>query len=186
MESRLGSLENYTVITAEQEKMVIDFSERDASCVKDWLSKVYCGNDQVDVFPQPSLPSSIDKANGMSSRNGEVNGHTNGHYDIDELELASKMISLSKLDFKNPANDFAENVFDKGKKKSKKSRKRESKSAFDVYSQHTIPTNGSVIARYSAEAYSGPCQTSKMERFAKIVYGKKPSIVFTKLSILDV
>ena len=156
MESRLGSLENYTVTASEKEKMVIDFSEYDASCVKDWLSNVYCGNDQVDVFPQPSLPSSIDKANRKSNEYGEVNGHTNGHHDIDESELANKMISLSTLDFENPLNDFAENVFDKGKKKSKKSRKGKSKSAFEVYSQHTFPTNGNVIARYKAKPYSEP------------------------------
>lgn len=151
--------------------MVIDFSESDASCVKDWLSKVYYGNGQSDVFPQPSLPNSIDKVNGKSNINGQVNGHRNRHHDIDESELANKMISLSTLDFENPLNDFAENVFDKGKGKSKKFRKGKSKSAFEVFSQNTILTNGSVIARYNAEADSEPCQTFKMERFAKVGNG---------------
>ena len=37
----------------------------------------------------------------------------------------------------------------------------------------------------STKAHSQPCQTSKMERFAKIVDGFKPLIVCTKSSILD-
>ena len=36
------------------------------------------------------------------------------------------------------------------------------------------------------EAYSEPCQTSKMERFAKIVNGKKPLTIFAERSVLDV
>ena len=35
-------------------------------------------------------------------------------------------------------------------------------------------------------SYSEPCQTSKMERFAKTVDGLKPLTIFTKHSILDV
>ena len=36
------------------------------------------------------------------------------------------------------------------------------------------------------EVYSEPCQTSKMDTFAKIVNGLKPLIVFVKNSILNV
>ena len=39
--------------------------------------------------------------------------------------------------------------------------------------------------KYS-KAYSEPIQTSKMERFAKIVYGKKSWTIFVKRSILAV
>ena len=35
------------------------------------------------------------------------------------------------------------------------------------------------------EAYSEPCQISRMERFAEIFNGQKPLIVFAKRSILD-
>ena len=35
------------------------------------------------------------------------------------------------------------------------------------------------------EAYSDPCQTSKIERFAKIVNDWKPLTIFAKHSILD-
>ena len=38
----------------------------------------------------------------------------------------------------------------------------------------------------SAEAYSAPSQTSKMELFAEIVYGFQQLTDFTKSSILDV
>ena len=37
-----------------------------------------------------------------------------------------------------------------------------------------------------AEAYSEPCLTSKMQRFVKIVNGKKSWNTFLKRSILDV
>ena len=37
-----------------------------------------------------------------------------------------------------------------------------------------------------AKAYSEPCQTSKMEFFAKLVKGFKPLTIFVKSSILDV
>ena len=37
-----------------------------------------------------------------------------------------------------------------------------------------------------AEAYSEPCQTSKIEIFSEIVNRSKPLIVFAKHSILDV
>ena len=36
------------------------------------------------------------------------------------------------------------------------------------------------------EAYPEPCQTSKMERFAKIVNDFYPLTIFTRRSILDV
>ena len=36
------------------------------------------------------------------------------------------------------------------------------------------------------EAYSEPCQTSKIESFAKIVNGFMPLTIFAKRSILDV
>ena len=36
------------------------------------------------------------------------------------------------------------------------------------------------------EAYSDPCQTSKMENFAKIVDGFQPLPIFAKRSIIDV
>ena len=39
---------------------------------------------------------------------------------------------------------------------------------------------------YNIEAYSESCQTSKIERFTKTVYGFKPLIIFLKRSILDV
>ena len=35
------------------------------------------------------------------------------------------------------------------------------------------------------EAYSEPCQTVKMDRFAKIVNGFKPFTIFVKRSVLD-
>ena len=38
----------------------------------------------------------------------------------------------------------------------------------------------------SKEAYSQPCQTSKIERFVKIINSFTPLTVFTKRSILDV
>ena len=38
----------------------------------------------------------------------------------------------------------------------------------------------------NAEAYSEPCQTSKIERFAKIHYGYKSSTIHAKPSILNV
>ena len=38
----------------------------------------------------------------------------------------------------------------------------------------------------NSEAYSEPCQTSKMEVFAKIVNGFSFLTIFLKLSILDV
>ena len=38
----------------------------------------------------------------------------------------------------------------------------------------------------STEAYLKPCQTSKMERFAKIVNGWKPLTIFGKYFIIDV
>ena len=37
-----------------------------------------------------------------------------------------------------------------------------------------------------SEAYSEPCQTSKMERFVKIVNGYNPLILLANHSILDV
>ena len=42
------------------------------------------------------------------------------------------------------------------------------------------------MIREIAEAYSEPYQTSKMERFAKIVNGFQPLTIFGKRSILDV
>ena len=39
---------------------------------------------------------------------------------------------------------------------------------------------------FKGQAYLEPCQTSKMERFAKIVNGDKPLTIFAKRSILDV
>ena len=49
------------------------------------------------------------------------------------------------------------------------------------------------IIFYCAEAYSEPCQTSKMKRFAKIVYGfsplsseKEPKITSKKSAILNI
>ena len=36
------------------------------------------------------------------------------------------------------------------------------------------------------EAYSEPCQTSKIELFAKIVNGFQPLTIFAKSSVLDV
>ena len=39
---------------------------------------------------------------------------------------------------------------------------------------------------FSSEAYSKPCETSKMKRFAKMVYRKKPFTLFAKHSVLDV
>ena len=39
---------------------------------------------------------------------------------------------------------------------------------------------------FPAEAYSEPCQTSKMERFAKIINSFQPLTTFAKRSILDV
>ena len=38
----------------------------------------------------------------------------------------------------------------------------------------------------NTEAYSGHCQTSKMERFAKIINDLKPLNILAKSSILDV
>ena len=40
--------------------------------------------------------------------------------------------------------------------------------------------------QFDAYVYSGPCQTSKMERFAKLVNLFKPLSNFTKRFILDV
>ena len=59
-------------------------------------------------------------------------------------------------------------------------------SAFDI-----SPYNCTIIftclkQASAAEAYSEPCQTSKMERFAKIVNGSNPSTIILKRSILDV
>ena len=39
---------------------------------------------------------------------------------------------------------------------------------------------------YYSQAYSEPCQTSKIERFAKVFNGKNPSTIFTQWFILDV
>ena len=39
---------------------------------------------------------------------------------------------------------------------------------------------------FYAKKYSEPCQTSKMECFAKIVNGLKLLIIFAKRSVLDV
>ena len=36
------------------------------------------------------------------------------------------------------------------------------------------------------EAYSEPCQISKIKSFEKIINGSQPSTIFTKISILDV
>ena len=38
----------------------------------------------------------------------------------------------------------------------------------------------------STKAYQEPCQTSKMKRFVKIVYGFQPLTIFTRHSMLDV
>ena len=43
-----------------------------------------------------------------------------------------------------------------------------------------------LIKKSKSEAYSEPCQTSKRERFAKIVNGIHSLTVFAKCSILDV
>ena len=40
--------------------------------------------------------------------------------------------------------------------------------------------------RKAPEAHSEPCQTSKMECFAKIVHGLTPLTIFAERSILDV
>ena len=42
------------------------------------------------------------------------------------------------------------------------------------------------IKWFILKSYSEPCQTSKLERFAKIVDGFKPLTIFAKRSILDV
>ena len=39
---------------------------------------------------------------------------------------------------------------------------------------------------FNSEVYSETCQTSKIERFAKIVHGFDPLTIFKKFSILDV
>ena len=39
---------------------------------------------------------------------------------------------------------------------------------------------------HNTEAYSKPCEASKMECLAKIVNGWKPSAIFAKRSILDI
>ena len=38
----------------------------------------------------------------------------------------------------------------------------------------------------NSELYSGPCQTSKMEYFTKLVIGFQPLTIFAKSSILGV
>ena len=38
---------------------------------------------------------------------------------------------------------------------------------------------------HGTEAYSKPCEISKMERLVKIIYGQKPLTIFPKRSILD-
>ena len=43
-----------------------------------------------------------------------------------------------------------------------------------------------VIGRIISETYLGPCQTTKMKLFAKILIGLKPLNIFAKISILDV
>ena len=45
---------------------------------------------------------------------------------------------------------------------------------------------GSLSDASITEAYSEHCQTSRMERFMKIVNGQKPLTIFAKCSILNV
>ena len=42
------------------------------------------------------------------------------------------------------------------------------------------------VSDHSCSAVAGPCQTSKMERFSKVVNGFQPLIFYAKRSILDI
>ena len=62
----------------------------------------------------------------------------------------------------------------------------ESKKSQKVTLQDYWDRRHMVIGRIISETYLGPCQTTKMKLFAKILIGLKPLNIFAKISILDV
>ena len=134
-------MKHYSILQSTQyDKTVLDFTEHVADDVKDWLLSIYLGNGFIDRFPKLTKSSKTVTQENIPS-NVSSNGHTNGYdnFELEDGDLAVKLSSLTTLDLENPLNDFADNVYDKGKminKKNKKSsRKGKLHSAYSVYKE---------------------------------------------------
>ena len=57
---------------------------------------------------------------------------------------------------------------------------------FPILLWHNLKYNAFADYALQSVAYSKPCQSSKIERFVKIVNGFKPLTIFARCSVLDV